>query len=136
MSVSTSSNTKDSNEQEICARLAGALHRLVPRQLRRAWRAAARRLRSAAQSFPQGKRGAELLPADDPRAHLSLWRFHLDLRARRRGEALAWSRDSLWHRGCLPDESTALAHLLRRAANAGRDGCEAESVRRHAGANP
>src|SRR5438128_300723 len=69
--------------------MAGGLHRVVPRQLRRAWSAAPWRLYGAAQSLSERSRGAELLPADDPGAHLPRGRVRLDLRARRRGEAVA-----------------------------------------------
>src|SRR5258706_6824152 len=86
----TSSSSKGAeNEQKVCTRLARGVHRVVPGQLRGARRAAAWRLRRTAQSLPQGIGGAELLPADDPRACVPLRGLRVDLRAWSGGEAVA-----------------------------------------------
>src|SRR5437762_47956 len=116
--------------------MAGALHRVVLRQLRGARRAAAWRLRRFAKPLPQGSRGAELLPADDSCPRLSLGRVRVDLRARRRGEAVARAGPAFRGRGHLPHHAAALPHLLRGAADARRDRCEANRVRRHPGPHP
>src|SRR5438034_11328993 len=116
--------------------MAGALHRVVLRQLRGARRAAAWRLRRFAKPLPQGSRGAELLPADDSCPRLSLGRVRVDLRARRRGEAVARAGPAFRGRGHLPHHAAALPHLLRGAADARRDRCEANRVRRHPGPDP
>src|ERR1700680_3837315 len=119
----------ETNEQEIPDCLGRAVRCVVNRQLCRPRPAVTFRLHAADQPFPGGGRPTKVFSPDVAGARDPVRGVRVDLCARRVGEAVDGTRLALWRGRRTADDRAQLYDLLRRAADAGGSGYQANRLR-------
>src|SRR5450631_2057405 len=126
----------ETNEQEIPYRLGRAVRCVVDRQLCRPRPDVTFRLHATDKPFPGGGRPTKVFSPDVAGARDPVRRVRVDLCARRRGEAVDGTGRALWRGRRTAHDRANLYDLLRRAADAGGSGHQADPLRRRADGDP